>query len=476
MKRYIIAIVTLVLASVSFSSCDKWLDINENPNYPTSVDARTLLPTVEMRLAEKVGYELNLVGSFWSQYVVQCSQTNQYYTVMTYNLPSSASWFTAPWSVFYAQNLPAIKEIVTTYEKEDTYKNFVFEAKALLAYHLYLLNSLYGDVCYSKSYCTPEYGTINANSAPEFDSEKDIYNTILALLEELRGMDQEALAAADEIHPSSGYDVFFRGDLDSWLQFVNTLYLKELMRDFDTNKAKITALLAEDNFLSEDAAFDIYEDAADKSNPLYESDRRQLNTTQNIRCCKDVVSLLSGSDGRVAKYYDKVAGEYLGTAYGTTASRYSYARLHLAAKDPVYISTVEEAEFLKAEAFARLGNTPAAKAAYEEAVAASFQRYGVNGAAALLEGDYAFDDSASVEEQVHQIIVQKWLGNVKGMPIESWFDINRTGYPVRGTDITKYGGDLGSPAVRFMYSYYSKNYNDNAPEPLEMDVKMWWHK
>lgn len=477
MKKYIIAIVTLVLA-LSATSCNKWLDINENPNYPTKVEASALLSTVELRLAEKVGYDINLVGTFWSQYVVQCSNTNQYYTVMTYNLRNSASWFTSPWSVFYVQNLPAIKEIVTAYEKDETYANFVFEAKSLLAYHLYLLNSLYGQVCYTNAYCTEEYGTVDAEFNPEFDSEKDTYNNIISLLEELRAMNADVVDEAEATHSSALNDPIFGGDMENWRGFVNTLYLKVLMRDFNANKAKIQTILAEDNFLADDAAYDAYEDAADKSNPFYESDRRQLNTPHNIRACKDVIDNMAAADGRIDKYFEKYNGGYVGSAYGTTVNRSRSSRLRLSALDPVYFLTAEESEFLKAEAFARLGNAPEAKKAYDAAVMASFARYGVGGAAALLAdgGEYAFDATVSAEEQVHQIIWQKWISNVKGMPIEAWFDINRTGYPVRGREITDYVGVLGAYPVRFMYSYTSFTYNEKSPTPVSMDEKMWWHK
>ena len=478
MKKLIYIALGLVLAMAA-SSCDKFLDVNENPNYPKTVDARTLLPTVELRLAEKVGYDINLVGTFWSQYVVQCSNTNQYYTVMTYDLKSSSSWFTSPWSVFYGQNLPAIKEIVTAFEKDPTYSNFVFEAKSLLAYHLYLLHSLYGQVCYSKSYLTDVYGTTEFNPNPAFDSETEIYATIVALLEELRAMDATVVDDAEDTHSSAQFDPIFGGDQDNWRAFVNTLYLKVLMRDFTANKAKIQALLAEDNFLAEDAKFAIYEDSADKSSPFYESDRRQLNTPENIRACNDVIKHMmtaTGIDYRILNYYSIYSGSIVGSNYGTTINRNKSSRLVLGPTDPVYFSTADEALFLQAEAYARLSDPVKAAAAYNAAVAAAFDREEVDLDATLLAGMYAFPAAGTAEDQVHQIILQKWISNVKGMPIESWFDINRTGYPERGTDITRYVGVLGAQPVRFMYSYYSKTYNTNSPDPVSMDTKMWWHK
>lgn len=466
-----------VLALAS-SGCGNWLDVNDNPNYPTDVEKSSLLPTVEMRLAEKVGYDIAMVGSFWSQYIVQYSSSNQYYTIMTNNLRNSSSWFTSPWSVFYGQNLPSLYLIINEYSGDESRANFVFEAKALLAYHLYLLTSLYGDVCYTDSFTSDTYRTVDVNPNPKFDSAKDIHSIIVKLLEELRAQDFDVVTTAEATNSSASSDPIFSGDQDSWKQFVNTLYLKLLLRDFDANKSKITAVLEEDNLLGTDMAFAAYEDKVDKSNPLYESDQRQLNTTKNIRACNDVLKNMDASDGRVTAYYTlNSKGGYTGTAYGTTGGA-TTSQLNQSATMPVYFATADEAQFLKAEAFARLGNAGAAEISYNAAVNAAFARVGAEGASALLDGAYKFDSSASSEAQVEQIITQKWLSNVLCLPIESWFDLNRTGYPTRGTTITDYSGVLekGSYPRRFMYSYYSQAYNTNSPATVSLDEKLWWQK
>ena len=77
---------------------------------------------------------------------------------------------------------------------------------------------------------------------------------------------------------------------------------------------------------------------------------------------------------------------------------------------------------------------------------------------------------------VEQIINHKWASNVRCMPIESWFDMNRTGYPTRGTTITASEGVLGGFPCRFLYPYNSTDYNPNAPQGEPLTAKMWWHK
>ena len=300
---------------------------------------------------------------------------------------------------------------------------------------------------------------------------------IIGLCEELRGMNPETVANDEVLNLTASSDMVFGGDIDAWYQFVNTLYLKVLLRDFNANKSKITSLLAEDNFLAKDASFDNFADQTDKSNPLYESDRRQLNTPHNIRCCSDVLNVLDPADGRLLYFYDNNPGGVVkGGPYGVSADPDESSRLALYPTEAVYFSTVDEAEFLKAEAYARLGNAAKAQEAYEAAVTAAFKRVGVKGAEDFLAGAYAFKAGSS-EEMLKQVITQKWASNVHGLPWESWFDINRTGYPVRGEVLTDAHGVLASGyPMRFIYSKTSADNNPNSPTPVDVNVKMWWHK
>ena len=459
----------LAVATVLTTSCNDWLDINTNPNYVADAEASMLLPTVQLNTAVKVGYDISLYGTFWSQYVVQCSNTNQYYTIMTNDVTNST--FTSVWSYFYSSNLPRIKEIIAKSEAKEGASNYVLEAKSMLIYNLYLLTSLYDKVAYTEGY-------LAETQTPHFDSGENMQQVLINLCKEVREMDPAAVAADELLNISASSDMVFGGDTDAWFQFVNTLYLKILLRDFNANKAEIQTLLAEDNFLAADAAFDNFLDQADKSNPLYESDRRQLNTTENIRCCSDVLNVLSATDPRLGFFYDKnPATGVAGSAYGTAGDPAETSRLALYATEPVYFSTVDEAEFLKAEAYARLEDAANAQAAYEAGVAAAFARVGFPAAAAtFIAGDYAFT-AGTAEAMVEQIINQKWASNVHGLPIESWFDLNRTGYPTRGTTITDDHGVLaeGYPQ-RFLYSKTSADYNPNSPAPEALNVKMWWHK
>ena len=76
MKKIYTIILSVSMAFMAIS-CDitdvfsgEWLDINTNPNYVSEADMKMLLPSAHLNLVTKVGYDLTLYGSFWSQYVV----------------------------------------------------------------------------------------------------------------------------------------------------------------------------------------------------------------------------------------------------------------------------------------------------------------------------------------------------------------------------------------------------------------------
>lgn len=461
--------IALVAVSLFATSCREWLDINVNPNYLGDLDSESLMPAAQTGLASKVGYNMMLLGSFWSQHCVQSSSTNQYNDIYQFDLQYTSSYFSDVWSLLYSQTIPTLNQIIAKSEEEGGSLCYGYMAKILRVYSFYMLNSLYDKVAYTEG--------CQGIEQPKFDDGKEVYKMLLAELEEIRKQ-----SAGDALEQSfstalTTQDMIFGCDSDSWYRFANSLYLDMLLRDFDANKSKIQSILV-DALLESDACFDNFEDVANKSNPFYESDRRMLNTAENIRCCSGILALMSDSDPRVNDFFENpIGGKIVGGAYGSAATNTTNSsKLKLDASDPVYFLSVAQVEFDAAEAYARLNDAGNAKAHYEAGVQAAFERYG-HDAAELLAGDYAFK-AGSVESMVKQIIIQKYLSSVRCYAWSSWFDMNRTGYPERGKDIENYSGvlDGGLYPCRYLYPERSSLYNANTPAVEAISAKMWWHK
>ena len=162
----------------------------------------------------------------------------------------------------------------------------------------------------------------------------------------------------------------------------------------------------------------------------------------------------------------------------------------LAATDPVYFASAAESKFLQAEAYARLGDVALAKTNYDAGVTLAFQRWGKSAATFIAAGGpYAFQ-SATLEAMIKSIITQKWLAATRTQAWDSFFDQNRTGYPVISAVSAdnsayvpgEYTISVNSSLVagqlprRLLFPKISADNNPNTPKPVSINTKMWWHK
>jgi hypothetical protein len=268
------------------------------------------------------------------------------------------------------------------------------------------------------------------------------------------------------------------------------------MRDFAANSADINALLNENDLLTEDARITVFEDKENNSNPLYENDRRKLNTQNNIRASSTLAMFLNkNNDPRVAVFMEPVSGSYIGLPQGgyTLGTSVKSSRAVIAPDDPVYFMSYAEVEFLKAEAYVKLNKVADAKTAYDNGVTAAFDRWAeTEGMAANFIGagkPYAFNET-SAQTMLESIWRQKWVAGVRSQAWEAFLDLNRTGYPNYGTvdsrDVSYVVGNL-APSIntvlsagqfpkRLIYPKTSTDYNVNAPTAKAIQEKMWWHK
>ena len=68
--KYLYIGVLSAILSGTFTSCEDYLDVNKNPNYPdeSQVTVTTLLPSAFTGSAAAMGYLYQLYGSMWSQH------------------------------------------------------------------------------------------------------------------------------------------------------------------------------------------------------------------------------------------------------------------------------------------------------------------------------------------------------------------------------------------------------------------------
>jgi hypothetical protein len=504
-KIYLYGIVLLL---VMIYSCES--DINKDPNYPSEVMADKFFASGLVWTSSVVGGDLQLLGGMWSQHYAQNSASNQYTGIDSYNLPNSSTYITRSWGALYAGALTDFQVSIQKAEAAGEW-HYWMVSKIMTAYGFHLLVDSYGDIPFTQSLNFYTY------TNPIFDNAKTVNAGLISMLNAAIAKKADA-EAVEILSPMGNTDLVFKGDIDMWVRFAKSLKLKILMRDpdFASNKAAIQALITEDNLLIEDCKIALFENKENISNPLFENDRRKLNTPQNIKASSTLsLFLFQKGDPRTAVFMEKAVspssayGDYVGLPQGGYTLGASYmsrtSRALLKATDPVYFMSVSEVEFLKAEANVLLLNNAKAKAAYDNGVTSAFERWkgakDVDDVEFLLPDNFNVNDfigpgkpyefnQSSTATMLESIWRQKWIAAVRCQAWEAFLETNRTGYPKAGTvtsmDPSYVVGNFapsmnsvlgaGQFPRRLIYPKTSSDYNSNTPVTIPIQNKLWWHK
>lgn len=498
----------LVLILGLLVSCDDKLDINRNPNYPLEINAGLALTSAEANLAAVMGGEWMNLGGFYAQYHTQAPSASQFENIDSYNL--NTIYANTPYTQLYAGTLTDLK-FVTDESAAVNDTGTMLIAEALRAYTFQILVDLFGDVPYTEAVNGTE-GTFTPTATPG----AEIYADLIVKL--------DAAVAAYEANPTEAQvgvqDVIYNGNIDRWIQFINTLKLKMYIRMAYTpqaNPAAVNALIAENNFLTEDATFATFDRSANKRNPFFEVFLSQtgLGDVNHIASNTLFEFYNENEDPRLnAVYRSNLSGNYAaieqgtGNTFNNTAT--AYARPNIRPRTPVFLLTVTESNFLQAEALIRYSGGAGAKEKYDEGVLASLTLYQtyffvndnneeeteavwtpaqtVSFAQILTEpgGAYEYVASANVETAVRQVAIQKWAALPYVNNVESYIETTRTKYPEVvpvGTQDYSIGNRVPSalsvlagtqvPSILF-YPDDEVTRNPNITQHTSLTQNVWW--
>jgi hypothetical protein len=495
-KNLIVA--SLILLFAVQSGCKKQLDINQDPNFPTLDQGSPALvfPVGVLATIGETGGDLAILGGMLSQYFTQASLAQQYTDIDSYNLPTTDRFVTGPWSLMFPSALKNY-QYVMDHAKASGDWNYYLMGTVMKAYTAQVLADLYDQMPYSEAL----QGTGNLD--PKFDDGYTIYQTLLSSIDSALSMD---FSASTNTAPGT-QDLVFGGNMDNWKAFANTLKLKIYLRMInahpDVATAGITALYNSGAiFLTTDAAVTNFTDAPGLDNPLYEMNKRQLNTTNNLRASSTFVKWLEqNSDARII-YYFQVAnpnsinqGDYENNNVTYQAAKTFRNTDNSEATDPVEFISLAESYFLQAEADYRYFGGSNAKSLYEQGVLAAFAATGNDGSSFIAPGG-AYEwgnekEAGAALDPISQIMRQKWASCAFGCHgIEAFFERNRTGFPVispvYSDDPTYIPGQLvivknsvlpaGEMPRRMVFPYTETTINTNSPALVPITTPVWWGK
>jgi hypothetical protein len=469
---------------LSFTSCKKYLDVNKDPNLPTDVPAKLLLPTTTIGLAYANGNELGRAAGILMQYNAGLSGNP-----LTYDSYLMSGSFDNQWnSEIYSGTINNLRILISkTNESSPVYAGI---AKLQMAYTVSLSTDLWGDVPYSQAGFGLTY------PQPRFDSQQDIYLGNSAMgIQSLFNLVREGLADLDKtgVFKPATDDVVYGGTLANWKRMGNTLLLKLALQVSnvakDTSVAVINSVLAGNNYINNNALdFQVpfLASPVANQNPYYLYDianrpDEEMLSSRFITKMRDLNDTV-----RLAKYYTKPNGIFTGYENGAnvpapaaaTRSRYNAYIVGPNKGDaPIRLITNFQRAFILAEAALTLGTAGDPNTLYQEGITASMKKTGMTDAEIatyFTDNPAVVTLSGTTEEKLQQIITQKyiaWVGNA----IESYNDFRRTGYPQLALSKAAAGDDPGSIPKRYPYQSGEAGRNPNQPNPaIKTNVKVWW--
>src|ERR1700689_4268778 len=102
-NKYIVASAWVLAIAMLGSGCKKYLNINQNPNFPTYAQGTpaVVFPVAVLATTGKVGGDLAILGGFWSEQITQAALSQQYTDADSYNVQNTDVFSQAPWDVMF---------------------------------------------------------------------------------------------------------------------------------------------------------------------------------------------------------------------------------------------------------------------------------------------------------------------------------------------------------------------------------------
>lgn len=235
--KYIISSI-LFITAVLFGGCD--LNINEDPNNPSTVPESQLLTAVEIDLAGAVGTSVGGLSGYTSAMAHQMFQRGS--THQDYDLQGTDFEVITPWNILYSRLLTDIRQIQALAIAKEGEENWHYAgvAQIIKAYAFSILVDVWGDVPFSEANLGAEV------RAPKYDQGSAIYPQIFAMIDEgMANLDKSSL-----LSPGAD-DLIYNGDLIKWKKFARTLKLKlyNQIRMVQDVSSEVNALLQDESLL-----------------------------------------------------------------------------------------------------------------------------------------------------------------------------------------------------------------------------------
>ncbi len=263
-KYFILSLLFLVVLG---TSCEDYLDVNEDPNRATSAPPGPVFTGAITQYSTNrvidLGPALSTAAQLWSGGGTLGAG------VFTRPEQYNFSIFTTgnTWRAYY-RDIQKDLSLAVIGAQEIGDPNAEAQCKIFQAFTFYSTTVLWGDVPFSEAinvdFTTIEINTLN----PAFDPQQEVLEGVLNLLD-------EGIALIDETRPTviTANDLIYKGDMSKWRKFARSLKFRTLMTmvDADPTKAdEIGRMVSEGGMIEagDDAIFPFFSDPGNQ-NPFW---------------------------------------------------------------------------------------------------------------------------------------------------------------------------------------------------------------
>jgi len=518
-------VLYVLVASVALSSCQKFIDVNTNPNTPTVTKANFVFANALNSSARVVVGAIHITPGTWTGYYAHSTSFTGGGEEKTYVFSNNSFNFFDG----IMDNLNDYQYVID-HAAADGFPHLIGPSMIMQAMMWQKLVDLYGNVPYSEALQGTKFFT------PKYDDAATIYQALVAKLTAAVTMINATSFPSNE--PS---DIMFNANASRWKQYANTIKLRLIVRRSNVagyNAAADIATISGDGFI----------DAVVLSNPGYSKstgstgrklnqyyanygfdendaptgDFRKMNaaiigwlkvTTDRFRLSR-IASVKNDSPNDTTLTFIRVGqtipvtqdtANYFAAPLGGAGSAYlssnvsAMGRMQIKKGDavrPLILMTDAESYLLQAEARQRGWLAGSAQSAYEEGVRRSFRTVANSFGSSATATTQQADDSANVylakpinnvnwaasTDKLKAIWVQKWVAlcNIDGS--EAWAEYRRTTSPTNPNGSLPQGFSAHSVAVggpepvRLFYPLREESVNGaNVPQGINVFTsRIFW--
>lgn len=452
--------IIFVTACFFITGCQKFLDVNKDPNNPTDVQEALLLSPIEQNISDNIqGGNASIIVQNYVQNIAPNQPNPGLWNYQSFNVD-----FDGDWSAVYVICLNNLRTLNEKAESNGNW-NYAAIAKILTAYTLGTATDYWGDIPYSK-------GFDKTNFLVPYDSQESIYDTVQALL----------TRAVADIDNNSGAvpgtdDYFYNGDMEKWRKAAwafkarYAIHLTKAPGHTAAQQADEALANLQNAMQSNDDDLKFTYEGSTGSENIWNLTFSPVTTYVLNETLVD--TLVNRNDPRLPVIVKPAeqTGLYYGRKIGTDPEElatYSYPNdFYGGAASSNYIITYNECLFIKAEATLIKSGYAAAEPVYEEAINSNFSKLGIDPSSAEAIA-YVNSRKLTAANALQRIMEEKAIANI--FNLETYNDWRRTGFPI----LQPVEGALSAIPRRLLYPQSEILTNPQPQQSAKLTDRVWW--